>query len=91
MPKVKFILLETVDLFIRDHVAVERAISLARQADIIASLSTEALRGTVRHLHPSEYIFFVYYFRDVFRSNQVFMHLDLILVKILWHNECVHY
>ncbi|CAF3775334.1 unnamed protein product [Adineta steineri] len=31
---------------------VERAISLARQADIIAAMSTEALRGTVRHLHP---------------------------------------
>ncbi|CAF1055218.1 unnamed protein product [Adineta ricciae] len=31
---------------------VERAIALARQADIIAALSTEALRGTVRHLHP---------------------------------------
>ena len=29
--------------------------SIARQADVIAALSTEALRGTVRHLHPSEY------------------------------------
>lgn len=36
-------------------VAVERAVLLARQADIIAALSTEALRGTVRSLHPSEY------------------------------------
>ncbi|CAF5028716.1 unnamed protein product [Rotaria sp. Silwood1] len=35
--------------------AVERAILIARQADIIAALSTEALRGTVRHLHPSKY------------------------------------
>ncbi|CAF0952561.1 unnamed protein product [Rotaria sp. Silwood1] len=33
--------------------AVERAILIARQADIIAALSTEALRGTVRHLHPN--------------------------------------
>ncbi|CAM4780222.1 unnamed protein product [Rotaria magnacalcarata] len=32
--------------------AVERAMSIARQADVIAALSTEALRGTVRHLHP---------------------------------------
>ncbi len=36
------------------HLGVERAISLARQADVIAALSTEALRGTVRHLHPSK-------------------------------------
>ncbi|CAF3491187.1 unnamed protein product [Rotaria socialis] len=32
--------------------AVERAMSIARQADVIAALSTDALRGTVRHLHP---------------------------------------
>ncbi|UJR08832.1 hypothetical protein I4U23_013086 [Adineta vaga] len=32
---------------------VERALILARQADVIAALSTEALRGSVRHLHPS--------------------------------------
>jgi hypothetical protein len=37
------------------YIGVERAISLARQADIIAALSTEALRGTVRHLHPSQF------------------------------------
>jgi len=36
------------------YLAIERAISLARQADIIAALSTDALRGTVRHLHPSK-------------------------------------
>ncbi len=40
--------------------AVERAISLARQADVIAALSTEALRGTVRHLHPSKYLLDVF-------------------------------
>lgn len=34
--------------------AVERALLLTRQADIIAAMSTEGLRGTVRHLHPSE-------------------------------------
>lgn len=34
--------------------AIERASSLARQADIIAALSTEGLRGTVRSLHPSK-------------------------------------
>jgi histidine ammonia-lyase len=44
------------DSFVFVHIGVERAISLARQADIIASLSTEALRGTVRHLHPSKYL-----------------------------------
>ncbi|CAF1206768.1 unnamed protein product [Rotaria sordida] len=33
--------------------AVERAISLARQADVIAALSTEGLRGNVRAFHPS--------------------------------------
>lgn len=33
---------------------VERAILLARQADVIAALSTEALRGTVRSLHPGK-------------------------------------
>ncbi|CAM4838567.1 unnamed protein product [Rotaria magnacalcarata] len=32
--------------------AVEQAMSIARQADVIAALSTDALRGTVRHLHP---------------------------------------
>ncbi|CAF3349720.1 unnamed protein product [Rotaria socialis] len=32
--------------------AIERAMSIARQADVIAALSTDALRGTVRHLHP---------------------------------------
>ncbi|CAF1208876.1 unnamed protein product [Rotaria sordida] len=32
--------------------AVERAILIARQADVVAALSTDALRGTVRHLHP---------------------------------------
>jgi histidine ammonia-lyase len=42
-------------LFSSIDVAVERAISIAHQADIIAALSTEALRGTVRHLHPSNY------------------------------------
>ena len=31
---------------------VERAIQLARQYDVIAALTTEALRGTVRSLHP---------------------------------------
>jgi histidine ammonia-lyase len=35
------------------NVGVERALLLARQADIISALSTEALRGTVRNLHPS--------------------------------------
>ncbi len=47
------------------YIGVERAISLARQADIIAALSTEALRGTVRHLHPSQCFFFL----DVFLST----------------------
>jgi histidine ammonia-lyase len=43
-------------LFVFLCLAVERAISLARQADIIAALSTEALRGSVRHLHPREFL-----------------------------------
>jgi histidine ammonia-lyase len=44
-----------INLFSSIDAAVERAISIAHQADIIAALSTEALRGTVRHLHPSNY------------------------------------
>ncbi|UJR12824.1 hypothetical protein I4U23_016998 [Adineta vaga] len=32
--------------------AIERAVSLARQADVIAALSVEGLRGTVRAFHP---------------------------------------
>ena len=35
---------------------MERAILLARQADIIGALSAEALRGTVRSLHPSKFL-----------------------------------
>ena len=52
------------DQFVSNYVlGVERAISLARQADVIAAMSTEALRGAVRHLHPSEYIPFLFYFQ----------------------------
>jgi hypothetical protein len=51
--KVTVILSLIINLFLSIHLGVERAISLARQADVIAALSTEALRGTVRHLHPS--------------------------------------
>jgi hypothetical protein len=50
-------------IFFYIYVGVERAISLARQADIIASLSTEALRGTVRHLHPGKFRFFMFVFQ----------------------------
>ena len=53
--RIEFIFSFFIDLFC---LAVERASSLARQADIIAALSTEALRGTVRSLHPSMYFIF---------------------------------
>ncbi len=53
--RIEFILFQLIDLFSWIWLAIERASSLARQADIIGALSTEALRGTVRSLHPSEY------------------------------------
>lgn len=39
------------------HLGVERALLLTRQADVIAAMSTDALRGTIRHLHPSKFVF----------------------------------
>jgi len=89
--KVSIILLLIINLFLSIHLGVERAISLARQADIIAALSTEALRGTVRHLHPSKSHVYSFSFRIFLYLNQIFMQLDLISDKILLHNDYVHY
>ena len=61
--------LEFVHSFCFILLAVERALLIAHQADIIAALSTEALRGSVRSLHPGEYLVLILRWKFVISFN----------------------